>query len=513
MSGRRVVGWIGGRVGGAGGWLGGIGRRVRRVGAVGGVGSVGGAALLAVVLWAVGLAAFQETPFPHEEHEGLFPVCTGCHAGIESGNAEEFYPEPAQCTGCHDGTEQEPVSWSGPATHPSNVTFDHAEHRVELVEAGDSIVTCAQCHADPAGGRMSVDASEELGTCWSCHAHEREEHFAPSPTSACETCHVPLAESGFDRGRLEDLPVPSDHADPRFLHTAGEAEHAAGVRASPARCATCHTQDRCAACHVDAGLEEIAALPEALTSMELPAWESEYPVPGTHLQGEWVFSHAPGTEGAAECSTCHTSNDCASCHLEPMPDVIAELPSRDETVAPGTELVTHAPATHATPFFIDAHSTLAAADPSTCATCHTESYCVDCHDGPPGGGYHEPGFVAQHEAEAFGRSEECASCHNTAAFCRECHQDSGLGARGRLGAGFHDAEPVWLLRHGTAARQSLESCASCHQQRDCVQCHGTLGAFRVSPHTDDFDAGEAWARSPRTCLACHISNPVGGVGG
>jgi hypothetical protein len=169
-----------------------------------------------------------------------------------------------------------------------------------------------------------------------------------------------------------------------------------------------------------------------------------------------------------------------------------------------------APASHESVFFMNAHGGLAAAEPGTCATCHTESYCASCHDGPADGGYHPTSFSWRHAAEAWGQEAECANCHSTAAFCRECHQESGLVGRGRPQAGYHDAEPVWLLRHGGPARQNLESCASCHQQRDCVQCHGVLGSFQVSPHTPDFDAEAAWARSPRTCIACHTSNPLGG---
>ena len=142
--------------------------------------------------------------------------------------------------------------------------------------------------------------------------------------------------------------------------------------------------------------------------------------------------------------------------------------------------------------------------------CHTESYCIECHDGPADGGYHPPSFVSRHAADGFARTAECASCHSTEVFCPACHDDLGLTGTGRLQAGYHDAEPIWLLRHGQSARQNLESCASCHTQTDCVQCHGVLSSFSVSPHSRDFDAAEAWARSPRTCLACHVRNPVGG---
>jgi hypothetical protein len=83
-------------------------------------------------------------------------------------------------------------------------------------------------------------------------------------------------------------------------------------------------------------------------------------------------------------------------------------------------------------------------------------------------------------------------------------------AEGRPGLEFHDAEPLWLLRHGQAARQSLESCAGCHAQKDCVRCHSDFGAFGVNPHREGFDAERAASRNARVCLECHFKNPVGG---
>jgi hypothetical protein len=43
-----------------------------------------------------------------------------------------------------------------------------------------------------------------------------------------------------------------------------------------------------------------------------------------------------------------------------------------------------------------------------------------------------------------------------------------------------------------------------------MQCHGVASAFKVSPHGPDFDAERAWARSARTCVACHLGNPLNG---
>lgn len=463
----------------------------------------------------------QADPFPHADHEGLFPVCAGCHVGVAQGDAATAYPAPAQCAGCHDGVTEARVAWEGPSPRVSNVVFDHVEHAASLVSAGDPSASCESCHSEAGGGRMSVDASEELGTCWSCHAHERTEHFTPAASdrldtgaaggaapdaASCQACHVPLASSGFPRARLEGLPVPADHDVDRFLGF----DHAAAVAADPGRCATCHTADRCTACHVDAGLAEIAGIPAAPEGMEQPVWSARYPVPATHERRSWNALHAVRVDEIANCSTCHTRDDCRSCHLEPEPEPIRALPLAATVSAPGVVLDVEAPSSHASPFFMNAHANLAAAAPNTCATCHTERYCVDCHDGASGGGYHPERFVSRHAAEAYGAASECASCHSTAVFCRECHESSGFESRGRLGSGFHDAEPIWLLRHGGAARQNLENCASCHQQTDCVQCHGVLGAFRISPHTSDFDAEAAWARSPRTCIACHTGNPLGG---
>jgi hypothetical protein len=469
------------------------------------MGLVVGGALMAL-LCVSALGARQEVPFPHDRHAGLFPVCTGCHQGIEQGNPSTAFPDPGQCSGCHDGVEQVRVTWNGRVAHASNVRFDHVEHATELTREGDPAQTCAACHADPAGTRMSVDDVPELDTCWGCHAHERDDHFDAGAEAECALCHVPMAASGFTRERVAALEPPPDHEAEGFL----AGGHGVAVGAEPGRCATCHVQDRCVSCHVSPALDEIAAVPAAPPEMDLPEWDSEYPVPETHAEDGFRAAHAPDDGDTATCAICHTRDSCFSCHLQPAPEPIATLPSGAEAAAPGVTLEVHAPATHESPFFFSGHSALAAADPGSCATCHTETYCVACHDGPSDGGYHPPSFVARHPAVAWGRDQECATCHDTAVFCRECHEQSGFGSVGRLGAGYHDAEPLWLIRHGGAARQTLETCASCHQQRDCVQCHGTLGAFRVSPHTSDFDARAAWARSPRTCIACHTSNPLGG---
>jgi hypothetical protein len=471
-------------------------------------GRLSAVALLTSVVSAVGgvglsLTGMQEASFPHDAHEGLFPLCTGCHEGVPQGETPEFYPEPASCTGCHDGVNRETVAWDGPSEEISNVSFDHAAHDRALSADGDPAQTCASCHVEAGAGRMAVRDSIQLGTCWSCHAHVATDHQLDAD---CTTCHVPLAETDFDEGRIRALRRPADHRARSWVLL----DHGPTAEGGVARCATCHTQERCVACHVDTDRRPIEAMPRAPAGMELPPARARYPEPATHASDAWLSSHA-AQASRDSCATCHTSDDCASCHVAPAPDVIASLPSRDGVLAPGVVLSARAPDSHERAFFMRAHPVLAETDAGSCATCHRESFCTECHDAPIGGGYHPANFVSRHAGESFGRDTECSNCHNAQVFCRECHVQNGLvNTAGRLNAGYHNGGPIWLLRHGQAARQTLESCASCHKQVDCTQCHGVLGAFKVSPHSADFDAARAWARSPRTCLACHIGNPING---
>lgn len=460
--------------------------------------------LLVGALAAVGLGVrgMQEVAFPHVEHEGLFPLCAGCHEGVPSGDLAEYYPEPESCSGCHDGVDRDRVIWEGPSRPIENVEYDHAAHAAQLVETGDPPQACASCHIPAGESRMAVSDSVQLGTCFTCHAHQATEHLVDA---ACESCHVPLATSGFGLTAVESLPVPEDHIGVEFAGS----QHGLLADQGAGRCATCHTRDRCVSCHVDVERDAISELPVAPSDMELPLPVAHYNEPASHVASDWPSDHALQASRQT-CATCHTAEDCTSCHVQPAPDPIGSLPSRAAVSAPGVGLVTQTPDSHESFFFMEAHPALAASDGDRCATCHVESYCTQCHDGPVGGGYHPGDFVSRHAADAFSRDTDCANCHSTQVFCRQCHQQAGLVGAGRLGPGYHEGGPVWLLRHGQAARQNLEGCSSCHKQLDCTQCHGVLGAFKVSPHGADFDAEWGWARSPRACLGCHIRNPFGG---
>ncbi len=437
--------------------------------------------------------------FQHDKHEGLFPLCAGCHAGADPDalNAT-LYPPPSVCLGCHDGVTEERVDWNGPAARPSNLHYEHSTHDTSVRASGEGTLVCAGCHAPDLESRWSVTAAS-ADSCWSCHTARTHLEGAE-----CSTCHIPLAESGLTSESVAALPSPPDHEGRQFLlQLHGEAALAEGFDA----CTTCHTRDRCLACHV-VETELLGRVPSAPRPLMLHAPTPDYPAPSSHEGIEFASQHRPGAETVeAECGTCHTSNDCVSCHLGPAPPAVTVLPMRETARAPGTRLERLAPMSHESPFFDVGHEASALDGQAACLTCHRDESCTACHSGPTSGGYHPAAFAARHAAEAFGATMECSSCHSTEVFCRQCHVSSGLGSTGRLGSSYHDAEPLWLLRHGQAARQTMESCAGCHQQRDCVQCHSSTGSFRVSPHGAAFDAERAWRRSSSTCRACHLGDP------
>lgn len=441
-------------------------------------------------------AAAQDTdPFGHARHTGLFPLCTGCH--VMDGNRTNAYPAPAQCSGCHDGRDLRQVEWSPPAAAPTLLAFDHPSHVNAM--RGEALA-CEGCHVEPGRERMEIDDRAEVGTCLSCHSPEATEHFsAPN----CSTCHIPLAESRLPAQQIADLPSPADHASTSFV-----SDHEGGMS-----CAVCHTRERCITCHVNAAtLEPVQAVPAANGALVLPRYEPEYPEPESHDAPGWLETHGAAAAVPANCSTCHTQESCTTCHTQPTPDAIRILPSTGTTQAQGVASSRRAPESHVDPAFTREHGPVAAASPASCETCHTRTTCTSCHSSATDPVFHPNDFLERHATESFGRRLECSNCHDAEVFCADCHRSAGRAQVGRTGASYHDAEPVWLLRHGQAARQGMESCTACHRQQDCLRCHSQLGAFRVNPHGPGFDAAQAHRRNPFVCRACHLTDPIRGGG-
>jgi hypothetical protein len=138
-----------------------------------------------------------------------------------------------------------------------------------------------------------------------------------------------------------------------------------------------------------------------------------------------------------------------------------------------------------------------------CTACHTQSWCATCHDGARTPTFHQTNYADRHAEDAFNRETDCASCHQSQAFCVSCHRTVGAARTGAPNAAFHDNRADWMLVHSRAARRSIETCASCHRQTDCLKCHSTVGFARIRPHPAGVDVDRIRSKNPGVCLLCH----------
>ena len=237
------------------------------------------------------------------------------------------------------------------------------------------------------------------------------------------------------------------------------------------------------------------------------------------------FEHAPHT--AFDCTNCHIRGEsddlsaitfprpslCLGCHAPQAENHMAAVEECQTCHVPATESGSWAtapdgfprPDSHRFSDFIRGHRAQAAASPDYCAICHTESSCTSCHEGQGAPAFHPMNFLADHAPEAYGRMNDCSSCHSAEAFCRTCHINLGINATGEAGVAYHDAESFWIQSHAPAARQDLESCVSCHQQTDCLRCHSAQMGLGVNPHGPNFNGSSISERNKAMCTLCHIS--------
>jgi hypothetical protein len=454
-----------------------------------------------------------EGRFPHEKHARVFPLCTTCHAGVVEPD-QSMFPDPVRCTSCHDGVVKQTVKWEprvGP--RPGNRRFTHPMHdrAATAKNPADSalIRNCSACHTQAGTPRMAVH-NAVVGQCLDCHG--LKEPHVDVPSQACATCHVKLTDApGLTRADIARFPRPSSHEAPGF-RLGGHGRLARVVSGSPreagisASCATCHARNLCLTCHVNAA--ESPVISALALDDRSPTYAFTQPVPASHASAGFLRHHGRDAQrGTATCATCHARESCMTCHVGTPPRAVAVLPVAGPGRAPGAQLTRSPPSTH-TREFRERHAAEANARPRTCETCHARPQCLECHRPDAGrqSGYHPPSFVTRHPSSAYAREANCSDCHNPAQFCQSCHQQAGLvAAGGRIGPrGYHDAFRGFSLGHGQAARQSLESCASCHAERDCTACHSAVGGgFRFSPHGPGFNAARMRSKNPSVCIACH----------
>lgn len=326
---------------------------------------------------------------------------------------------------------------------------------------------CQRCHRDV---ERSIAASDRHvpreASCQPCHRKKtRQNELERMPTGArvkaCASCHQGY-RGGAAPARL-NLPA----ARLRFSH---RLHHDKGVG-----CTTCHA----------------------------------------------VQKGRPAMPSMASCLSCHrrqrASLRCATCHLTRKDGRLRTRFGLGRLRPQGSVIgARHTPA-----FERRGHASLARMHRKTCETCHRPATCLRCHAGSSKPlRIHRSDYLTHHAMDARLDQPRCSSCHRSQSFCLSCHLRSGVSSGSRAGGfkpstgrSFHpkgfNAQTAGPGHHASAARRNVRTCTSCHSEKSCIRCHGTVskrgGGF--SPHGPGFALSAKCrslsARSPRVCAKCH----------
>ncbi len=219
------------------------------------------------------------------------------------------------------------------------------------------------------------------------------------------------------------------------------------------------------------------------------------------------------------CTACHNhqadfeAGRCTPCHVD--------LKKYEKPVA----------AFQHTGDFLKLHGALARPTAESCAACHDQTFCADCHSGATAPArqavlfpeevqrdfIHRGDFQSRHMVEAGANPASCRKCHGSN-FCDSCHtqrnltQSSGVQPRNPHPAGWGIVGSGDF--HGPAARKNIVLCAGCHDNGGdaiCVLCHKVGGrasdpvARPNGPHPASFvSKHKGDDKSKRAvCMACH----------
>ena len=277
--------------------------------------------------------------------------CETCHTGAVS-EPRAGIVEMEACADCHDGADE------GVANKGECLLC----HVVANLPAGCTAEACTEnllpdisTSVGPKPYRnLKYAEGDQPGFSHAAHAKKKV---------ACSECHGNIALE-------EGNPFPSGKWMPR-----------------PEQCLGCHQEvtekqipSTCDTCHV-----------ESTFAKDVP--------PPTH-RGNWTAFHGAVSQLTLEgqhgqdCTTCHTSSDCADCH--------ATEPPRD----------------HTNFWRVRGHGLTASMDQESCATCHRQDFCTSCHvETAPRthiGNWVGKHCVNCHLTDSKSPQEGCSACHKQA---------------------------------------------------------------------------------------------------
>jgi hypothetical protein len=118
-------------------------------------------------------------------------------------------------------------------------------------------------------------------------------------------------------------------------------------------------------------------------------------------------------------------------------------------------------------------------------------------------------------------SPDCSSCHKSQNFCNDCHTAMGVGGDdgiyGRTSKKLNFHPEGWNdmtagrgdpNHHAFQAQRNIRTCASCHTEATCLQCHAGQGiGLGINPHPLGFKGANCVRMkrmNPRVCVKCHL---------
>lgn len=284
--------------------------------------------------------------------------------------------------------------------------------------------------------------------------------------------------------------------------SAGESVRSSdNLRPTHDNCMTCHEEQvntDCAYCHTS---------PE-----DIP--------PSVAPDRETIFSHQlHASQQNIDCQSCHAGLDdavtagkanmpsmatCVTCHEEQRVATVCETCH--------TDFVSLKPKNHLAGDFKLGHKKISrfGMKDASCATCHAESFCQDCHMGGETESFgrgrekngeplvrtstsdspkqlklqqvHSLDYRNTHPIDAKAKTIDCTSCHETKSFCVDCHQSGENAGMAKMKPEWHSMAGFTTMgkgsgggRHAELARRDLESCTSCHDVEGadptCMVCH------------------------------------------
>lgn len=313
-------------------------------------------------------------------------------------------------------------------------------------------------------------------------------------------------------------------------------------------CVNCHPMQK--ATKLEANVRHVALPPSPSKQANCKDCHDTDPklvVPVRTTPFRLTFDHAahlPRVNG--DCKRCHTEQPdtgatsyrypamgaCTSCHNHQQNFVQSQC-TQCHTDLKGYKPVT---AFAHQGDWLHTHGTLARESGESCAACHDQTFCAECHSPQTAPGrpsivfpervdrsfIHRGDFVSRHMIEQEANPQSCRKCHGSA-FCQSCHEQQGfLPDFSRLPA--THGQPNWALpatpgslpRHAHAARRDITNCAGCHDQGAqaiCVGCHrvGSIASQNNlgnanGPHPPSFvmkHKGEDKTKNS-ICAACHV---------